>query len=242
MKKTILSALVVLASSAALAGSIKNSAEGVSGISAGLSGASRTTLKIVLVDGSKAASTSIAYSADVLADAASAVGNASLFVIEHPSEAASKSLHASQNAAIWALTTSGQLVRLTLDSAADLVRDPVGTVSGSIQASGRAIRVVVNTSGQVASASGAYLQDEYGNDMKLVMTGSGAIYAVSEGSVVASINGSKATLQFLNDTVVDSVVTSAQDLSRAMYIIASEMPSNAFKASTQGGKQYKNNK
>lgn len=236
MKKTILSALVVLASSAALAGSVKNSAQGSSAISAGLSGASRTTLKIVLVDG---ASASIAYSADKLADAASAAGNASLFVIEHPSEAASQSLHASQNAAIWALTTSGQLVRMTIDSGVNLVKDPSGTVSASVTASGQSIKVVIDASGNVISASGGYLKDQYGNDMKLVMTGSGTVYAVSEGSVVASINGSKAVLQFLDDTVVDSVVTSAQDLSRAMYIIASEMPSNAFKASTQGGKQYK---
>jgi hypothetical protein len=252
MKKTILTAAVLALAVSANAGSVRNSANGVSGVLEGSLGASSTTIKVV-VD-------SLVMSGDALVAGAMASGEVSMFVIEHPSQASQNVVDAAQAGSTWAITKSGNLVRFASEQTIAFIENPSESTSKAIRASGNALRVTITASGEVLSASGQALKDTYGDDMALVLDGSGEIYQVSAGSVVAvkdaaisaalkvkdsaiavkdaSVAGSTATLKFINETSVDSSQVAAQDLSAALSVL-SEMPANSFEASTTAGKQYK---
>ena len=117
MKKVIISALVLVGAVAAQANSLDNSINGVSDISAGLVGASSTTIKAVR--------DSVVFAADKMVDGSKAVYNTSVFVIEHPSQALDKTLDGSRDAITWTLDKSGDLVSMSFDGSKVFIHNPI---------------------------------------------------------------------------------------------------------------------
>jgi hypothetical protein len=230
MKKSILTAVVVALAATSQAGSLAQSKDGSSKISSGALSMSANTIRVV-VESASGASAQVGTS---LLNSAKAVGNASVFVLENPSEASSKVVDASQASTLFVLDKSGQILELTIEGSKAFVTNPVESTSNASRASKnaakRAIEVTIDASGRVMTASGQSLKNTYGEDVELVMDGASDIgtgasaaatsvatstsnaaqkvYELGKGSVVAVYNGSVSTVKFIGETVVDSAATS----------------------------------
>lgn len=237
MKKTILTAVVVALAATANAGSIQKSADGSSKISTGSVYISRDTIKAV-INGTSAA---LAVSGNAISSVATKVGEASVFVLEHPSQASKNASTASQNASVFVLDKSGDVFELAFEGSKAFVLNPVESTSKASRASKnaakRAVEVTIDASGRVITASGQSLKNTYGEDVELVMEGAsdigaGAstastsvgnsvsntalkIYELGKGSVVVVYNGSVSAIKLIGETVIDASAVSVASTSNS---------------------------
>lgn len=206
-KQTIQSLLVLTIAVAAQAGSgnsVERSADSTSASTSAIS----TALHNFSANAFKEVKGSVIRSAHSTSDASVSLKDGSVYVIESTSTVAANSAHSTSehvsSATTWALTTSGDLVKLSYN-----------TSSKVLTASGNAIQWTFNQSGRAVRASVEFA----GNSVDLALDSSGRIYELASGSLVVSVNGSQAVLHFVGDlgaASVKSAQVSAADLSAAM--------------------------
>jgi uncharacterized protein YdeI (BOF family) len=218
MKKQLLVAgLTALLSTAALA---EGSLNGSKKIASGSLNFSTATVKAVITE----ASGSIASTADSLKSSAIASGDVSMYILDNP-------IDASTAASTYVVTTSGNILEFIGDSTVAFLRDPSGQIVASGQSVSNAVRVVIDASGNVLTASGNYLVDVSGEPVQLVLDGSGDVLVASKDVVVISatktLDVAKSTAQKISAVGKFIIVDSAFDAS----LTAGKLGSASAKAS-----------
>lgn len=240
-KQTISALLALGVAVAAHAGSVERSGEGSStvsgGISKGIGNVSTSTFKSV--EGS------YVRSAASVVDGSRGMSAHSTYVIENPSGASANSADNTSRYTGWLLTKSGNVLHASFEGSVAVIKDPIGSSSTAFKASGRGLKVVWDSTGRVFTASGDVVSDVSGEPVDLVLDGSGEIYRVSEGSVIASVNGSTTALTWVGDSASGAVEFSkvkSVDFSRAVVASGRASKSVFSDENVENGDQFEKQK
>lgn len=214
MKKALTVAAVTLAASMAFAhvGAFQGSSQGSSQSLSGSGQALWTSAKIVV----KTAQGSLVSTLGAVGTGSVELTNGSVFVLEHPITASQNSAATAVGASTWVVTTTGHVLKMSVDGSVATLQDPVGESRRALAASQEGVTVTIDASGRVMTASGAYLKDKFGRPVELVLTGSGQIYTASAGSVVGTYHWSATTVRAVGSASVQSAVVASAGVRKAM--------------------------
>jgi hypothetical protein len=213
MKKVILSALVTaVAATAQAAGPISGASKaGASNSSTGVANSSKTT--VTLVSGASA-------------DASVTASDATLWVIQNPSAASEKSAQSASTSTEYVLTASGNLLEASVTDISNFAKDPSATetYSASVTLVSNGVEYLVTTSGTAVNSSGAFLKDNYGQDTKLVVNGSGTVFRAGSDAIVLA-----------KDSTGNFISTTATASGASLTVSAAEVELLSAGSSTASG-------
>ena len=169
-------------------------------------------------------------------DSAEALAKGVSFVVSNPGEASKMTGRASKAVLIASANGIEGVFNLIGDASTDFSTAPGASVVNSANASVGAIVdtmkfIFVDVSGAVVTASGKELKERFGDNASMVVTASGDLYQVTEGSIVFSANETGAVASAVYDSALKPIGQFSVAQAESMIEMISTAPKSSEKSS-----------